>query len=79
MMALSQVESGPELGELEARRLWAKTSLGRGLTLAEVGFLLGVSETRVQQIERRALGKLRAGLVRAGFSADDVSGCLGGF
>ncbi len=36
----------------------------RPLTQAEVSVLLGVSPRRIQQLERRALQKLRSGLER---------------
>lgn len=35
-----------------------------GLSQQRVAELLGISVTRVQQLERRAIGKLRAALVR---------------
>jgi DNA-directed RNA polymerase sigma subunit (sigma70/sigma32) len=41
-------------------------------THAEVGEVLGISRQAAQQLERRALDKLRQGLSRRGYPAADV-------
>jgi DNA-directed RNA polymerase sigma subunit (sigma70/sigma32) len=40
-------------------------------TLQEIAEDLGVSRERVRQIERQALAKVRANLIRQGFEPDD--------
>ncbi len=43
----------------------------RQYTLKEIAKDLGVSRERVRQIERQALAKVKANLLRQGFDADD--------
>lgn len=43
----------------------------RQYTLQEIAEDLGVSRERVRQIERQALAKVKANLIRQGFQADD--------
>jgi DNA-directed RNA polymerase sigma subunit (sigma70/sigma32) len=66
------LEPAPFCGDFETRLLHEKAAAGYRLTYCEVGFLLGISAARVQQIERKALAKLRRALERAGCSADDL-------
>ncbi|MCK4842068.1 MAG: hypothetical protein KAT04_09325 [Methylococcales bacterium] len=40
-------------------------------TLQEIAEELGVSRERVRQIERQALAKVKANLIRQGFEPDD--------
>ena len=40
-------------------------------TLQEIAEELGISHERVRQIERKALAKVKAILIRQGFKADD--------
>ena len=40
-------------------------------TLQEIADALGVSRERVRQIERQALAKVKANLIRQGFEPDD--------
>jgi DNA-directed RNA polymerase sigma subunit (sigma70/sigma32) len=49
----------------------ATRNLSAGFTYEEIATLLGVSVVRVQQIERRALWKLRRGLARVGVHSFD--------
>ena len=46
----------------------------RPLSQAEVAVVLGISDVRVEQIERLALKKLRVGLGRLGVTAEDIRG-----
>jgi DNA-directed RNA polymerase specialized sigma24 family protein len=43
-----------------------------GLSQTEIAKRLGISHTRVQQIERRALEKLRRALERRGIEREDL-------
>lgn len=43
----------------------------RQYTLKEIAEDLGISRERVRQIERQALAKVKANLIRQGFEADD--------
>jgi DNA-directed RNA polymerase sigma subunit (sigma70/sigma32) len=45
---------------------------GMNLTYHEIGGLLGISVTRVQQIEAQALAKMRKAAKARGYSLDDV-------
>ncbi|MCK5479095.1 MAG: hypothetical protein KAI44_09275 [Methylococcales bacterium] len=40
-------------------------------TLQEIAEELGISHERVRQIERKALAKVKANLLRQGYKADD--------
>ena len=55
----------------EARRAPYGARDGIGISHYEIARRLGLSVTRVQQLERRALEKLRKGLARAGFRMAD--------
>jgi len=44
-----------------------------GMTLEEVAAELGVTRQRVQQIEKKALGKLRRALARQGLRFEDLT------
>ena len=46
------------------------------VTHAQVGEALGISRQAAQQLERRALDKLRQGLSRRGYPADDIREAL---
>ena len=45
--------------------------MARPHTLQEIAVELGISHERVRQIERKALAKVKANLIRQGFEADD--------
>ena len=45
--------------------------MARPLTYKEIAEVLGLSSDRVRQIERKALSKIKAQLLRQGFEADD--------
>ncbi|MCK5478993.1 MAG: hypothetical protein KAI44_08760 [Methylococcales bacterium] len=45
--------------------------MARPHTLQEIAEELGVSRERVRQIERQALAKVKANLIKQGYKADD--------
>lgn len=53
-----------ELTDEEKRILCEKWNSRQRMTHAEIGHVLGVSHTRVQQIEIKAMAKIRAALER---------------
>jgi RNA polymerase sigma-32 factor len=66
------------LGDLDAREraiIEARRLAEDGPTLAALGARLGISKERVRQIENRAMGKLKAALVRR---APDAAGLIAG-
>jgi len=48
-----------------------REAMARPLTYKEIAEVLGLSSDRVRQIERKALSKIKAQLLRQGFEADD--------
>ena len=52
---------------------WEKIMF-RPYTLQEIADELGLSRERVRQIERQALAKVRASLIKLGYDAEDLRG-----
>ena len=45
--------------------------MAKAHTLEEIAVELGISRERVRQIERKAMAKIKANLLRQGFEPDD--------
>ncbi|HEY6462742.1 MAG TPA: sigma factor-like helix-turn-helix DNA-binding protein [Polyangiaceae bacterium] len=58
----------------QVREAGACTRTAGAMTYREIAERVGLSQARVQQIERRALQKLRVAAEKSGYSLDDVLG-----